>query len=262
MAVEHSYENAGNYVVTLTVRGNYNLTNSTTVVVSVERHSFEVSVQQVNTEIRPGETAAYMITVRNTGTISDTYLLRMLDMDSSWSYPDNVYGGVSAGGSITLYLKVTVPSDYPLIENTTYDFTITLSCMHDQTVMSNAPLIYTADETLTVIATKESKTRYMINEVEELMATLDNMDIQAGVKNSLQNKLENALDKLNTALDDILNGDETHANNMLNCAQNKINSFINEVEAQRGKKISNEDADRLLDMGQILINHIDETMEE
>ncbi len=260
MAVEHSYENTGNYIVTLIVRDNYNLTNSTTIDVSVERHSFEVSMQQINTEIRPGETAVYMINIENTGTISDTYMLRMNGLDSSWSYPDNVYVGVSAGGSITLYLKVAVPSDYPLMCNTTYNFTIMVSCMHDEMMMSNAPLIYTADETLTMIATKESKIGYMINEIEELMVALDSMDIQAGVKNSLQSKLENALNKLNTALDDILNGDNDHADNMLNCAQNKINAFIHEVESQRGKKISNEDVDTLTDVGQTLIERVDETI--
>ncbi|MDI6916316.1 MAG: Ig-like domain-containing protein [Thermoplasmatales archaeon] len=262
MAVEHSYENAGNYAVTLIVRDNYNLTNSTRFVVSVERHSFEVNIQQINTVVRPGGTAVYMINIKNTGTISDTYMLRMNGLVSSWGYPDSMYVGVSAGGSITLYLKVTVPSDFPLMYNTTYNFTVTVTCMHDQTTMSNAPLACTADETLTVIATKESKTRYMINEVEELITLLDNMSIQQGIKNSLKSKLENALNKLNTALDDILNGDNDHADNMLNTAQNQINAFINEVEAQRGKKINDGDADMLLDMGQTLINHINETMEE
>lgn len=260
MAVEHSYENAGNYIVTLIVRDNYNLTNSTSVVVSIERHSFEVNVQQISTEIMPGETAVYVINIENTGTISDTYVLRMTDMDSSWSYPDNMYLGVSAGGSITLYLKIAVSSDFPLMYNTTYNFTVTVTCMHDEMMMSNAPLTYTTDETLTVIATKESKIRYMINEVEELVIVLDSMDIQQGVKNSLQSKLENALDKLNTALDDILNGDENHADNMLNCAQNKINAFINEVEAQRGKKISEEDADTLVSTAQTIIEHINDTI--
>ena len=260
MAVEHSYGNAGNYVVTLVVRDNYNLTNSTTIVVSVEHHSFEVEVRQITTEVRAGETAVYMINIENTGTISDTYVLRMIDMDSSWSYPNNVYVGVSAGRSITLYLKVTVPSDYPLMYNTTYNFTITVSCMHDSAVMSNAPLTYIADETLTVIATKESKTRYIINEVDELITLLDNMSIQQGIKNSLKSKLENALDKLNTTLDDILNGDETHANNMLNCAQNQINAFINEVEAQRGKKISENNVDTPTAISQIIIEHINDTI--
>lgn len=258
--VSHSYESAGKYIITLTVRDNYNFTNSTQIEISVERHSLEINIQSMVTEVIPGETAIYMIKIANTGTIGDTYMLRTGGLNPSWNYPTQMYLSIFAGEALTLYLKITITPDFPLVYDTMYNFTIAVTCVHDQAMMSNAPLAQVITETLSIIATKESKTRYMINETTALLTTLEKMNIQSGVKNSLGVKLQNALSKLNTALSDILSGNEQHANNMLNTAKNQINAFINEVEAQRGKKISEEDADILVNAAQMIILHIDNTV--
>jgi len=41
-----------------------------------------------------------------------------------------------------------------------------------------------------------------------------------------------------------------------NAAINKLNAFINQVEAQRGKKITDEDADVLISAAQRIIGNI------
>lgn len=86
------------------------------------------------------------------------------------------------------------------------------------------------------------------------------MSIPQGVKSSLRTKLQSALGKLNTALNDTVNGDEKHANNMLNAARNEITAFIEEVNAQKGKKISDYDAKALTSMARTIITYIDSTI--
>ena len=61
------------------------------------------------------------------------------------------------------------------------------------------------------------------------------MNFQQGIDNSLDAKLQNVQDSL-----EALNADNR------NDAINKLNAFINAVEAQRDNKISNEQADYLV----------------
>jgi hypothetical protein len=122
------------------------------------------------------------------------------------------------------------------------------------------PLTHAVDSALTVVATKESKTRYVIIETQNLIETLDGLSLPKGIKQSLTCKLESAKHKLERALEDILAGNEKHANNMLNCARNKVNAFILEVDALSGKKLSTTEADMLLDAGQTIITHIEDTI--
>ena len=65
-----------------------------------------------------------------------------------------------------------------------------------------------------------------------------------GIKNSLVSKLENVIKQLDKG------------NN--NTAINKLNAFINEVNAQSGKKISTSDANLLIAYAEGIINLIPE----
>jgi uncharacterized repeat protein (TIGR01451 family) len=228
--------------------------------ITEENHLFEMSINPASLCVVPGETATYTITITNTGTVEDTYELTLItNINSSWVnlYVKSVT--VIPGSSAYIILEIAVPGYLALMENATYSFNIQVRYTYEGCDSANISLGQSDRGVLTVIATKESKTRHLIIETEELIATLNGMDIPNGLKNSLRVKLEGALEKLNTALDDILNGNENHANNMLNCAESKINAFINEVEAQRGKKISKEDADILTNVAQTIILHIDDT---
>ncbi len=68
------------------------------------------------------------------------------------------------------------------------------------------------------------------------------LDLQPGIENSLLAKLDTALQKLE---DDNENNDAA--------AINLLDAFINAVEAQRGKKISDTDADSLIATAQEII---------
>ncbi|MDH5483489.1 MAG: hypothetical protein OEY22_11540 [Candidatus Bathyarchaeota archaeon] len=71
--------------------------------------------------------------------------------------------------------------------------------------------------------------------IQDLIDDVQSLNLQQGIVNSLDAKLTNALSALNA-----LNAGQR------NDAVNKLNAFINEVEAQRGTKLTNEQADYLI----------------
>jgi len=71
--------------------------------------------------------------------------------------------------------------------------------------------------------------------VQNLIGDIESMNLQQGINNSFDAKLQNVQDSL-----EALNADNR------NDAINKLNAFINSVEAQRDNKISNEQADYLV----------------
>lgn len=81
-----------------------------------------------------------------------------------------------------------------------------------------------------------------IDSVDHMPALIESITLPQGVENSLLSTVNNAmksLDKENT-----------------NAAINQINAFINNVNAQRGKKISEEDAQMLIDFAEMAIDQI------
>jgi hypothetical protein len=81
--------------------------------------------------------------------------------------------------------------------------------------------------------------------IQELTGSVIELNLQQGISNSLDAKLETAL----SALDDV------NTNNDV-AAINSLNAFINAVEAQRGNKITNEDADALIAAAQAIIDSL------
>lgn len=75
-----------------------------------------------------------------------------------------------------------------------------------------------------------------------LIETVLDLGLQNGTENSLVKKLDGALKKL----------DDCNPNND-HVAIGKLNAFINEVEAQRGKKISEDDADELIAEASLIV---------
>jgi hypothetical protein len=73
---------------------------------------------------------------------------------------------------------------------------------------------------------------YEAGPVVVLATTVIDLDLPKGIENSLVSKLEAAIDSLNRGQD--------------KAARNQLNAFINLVEAQRGKQISDTDADALI----------------
>jgi hypothetical protein len=79
--------------------------------------------------------------------------------------------------------------------------------------------------------------------LQNLMQNVRNLNLQKGIENSLVVKLEAALQVL---------GDENENNDV--AAINSLEAFINLVEAQRDKKISDTDADTLIANAQQIID--------
>lgn len=76
-------------------------------------------------------------------------------------------------------------------------------------------------------------------ETEQLAEKLETLDLPAGTANSLASKLENAVASIEQG--------------QTNAAINKLEAFIHEVEAQRGKKIVEAEADALIAAAQAII---------
>ncbi len=79
--------------------------------------------------------------------------------------------------------------------------------------------------------------------IGDLVDTVTAMNLQQGIDNSLDAKLDAALGAL----------EDANQNNDAS-AVNKLQAFINEVEAQRDNKITNEQADELHDAAQAIID--------
>lgn len=82
--------------------------------------------------------------------------------------------------------------------------------------------------------------------IQELVGTVIELNLHKGISNSLDAKLQSALG----ALDDV------NTNNDV-AAINTLNAFINAVEAQRGNKITDEDADTLIAAAQAIIDKLE-----
>ena len=72
------------------------------------------------------------------------------------------------------------------------------------------------------------------------------LNLQEGISNSLDSKLESAL----SALDDLNENNDSSA-------INSMYAFINSVEAQSGKKISVEDAENLIAIAKAIIANLE-----
>lgn len=78
--------------------------------------------------------------------------------------------------------------------------------------------------------------------VEDLLLMVENLELPENVTGSLASKLEAALDSLNSDRE--------------NAATGQLNAFINQIEAQRGKKLTNEQADTLIATAQWILSSI------
>ncbi|MBN2031569.1 T9SS type A sorting domain-containing protein [bacterium] len=87
-----------------------------------------------------------------------------------------------------------------------------------------------------------------VEAIENVIAIIENLDLHHGTENSLIIKLNNAIKSLQKGND--------------NAAVNQLNAFINEVEVQIGKKISERNADNLIFYAESIINAIQGGLEK
>lgn len=107
-------------------------------------------------------------------------------------------------------------------------YTVTLTVIDDDDANG------TDTATVTVLTPEEA--------IDDLIEIVENLGLQQGIENSLGAKLENAQDALAAA----------NAENR-NDAISKMEAFINAVEAQRGKKLTEEQASELVEYASRII---------
>ena len=92
-----------------------------------------------------------------------------------------------------------------------------------------------ADAATVTVQTPADATQDLIGDVQAL-------GLPDGIENSLVSKLEAAMNSLQ--------------NDHENAAENELNAFINQIEAQRGKELTDEQADELIARAQRVIDSI------
>ena len=91
------------------------------------------------------------------------------------------------------------------------------------------------------------------SDYDMLIESVEETNIQGSIKNSLTSKLNNAKRKAEEGIVYINEGYDKLGKNMLNSASNIVNAFINEVNAQKGKKISEENANEFIEWAEKMI---------
>ena len=159
-------------------------------------------------------------------------------------------GGTAIAGGFTMNVTATNPSQASYA-GSAVGTTITLE-PGAYSVAETGPAGYAESPSADcsgTIALGESKTCTIINDdispteaISNLIANIESLALPSGQENAL-------LAKLNVALDSLASGRD-------NAAVNQLGAFINQVEAQRGKKISDADVDALISAVVTIINSI------
>jgi hypothetical protein len=113
----------------------------------------------------------------------------------------------------------------------------------DDNACGTVPVSFTTDNHPTVWAVWTLEPSDPADSIAELVVDVINLNLQKGIANSLDAKLDSAFDSL----------EDVNENNDV-AAVNKLQAFINAVEAQRGKKLTDADADALAGAAQAIID--------
>jgi hypothetical protein len=200
--------------------------------------------------VDPGDTAHFMVGVWNMGGHADDYLLRLsgLPGDFAYSLPETVWD-VDPNDTMDVPLEITPPYDLPLWSDTPYPFGVACTSLTYPGVSHDTSGVIV----LQIRSSPGPRVRFTDVLLDSLIAQVEAADIEAGVKNSLLSKLDNAKKKKEQGLERLEAGDTTVAINMFNAAANILGAFINELEAQRGQKITEGDADSFMAQAEDII---------
>lgn len=136
-------------------------------------------------------------------------------------------------GAVPDSFDILVPRDWAGMTDTTYQYEITVVSLDDdqQPPASNTVLVEQ-----TVIATKESMTRYIGLEIRELISEIENANVQ-GINTGglLPIASHPALQMIDEALDLILSGDMNKASNTLSSNIRIMEAFVRALDGFNGK---------------------------
>jgi hypothetical protein len=197
-------------------------------------------------EVIADNSVGYTVNVTNIGALNDIYDISLelnnfvgfqrgypAAIQSSWVNFNSAQITLDPGMSEVRPLTATVPGNWAGMEDVTYNFNVTA------TSITNVSIINTSSAELKVKADRRSMAEYSKLEIQWLAEMIKDSEI----KNALLAKLTNAEAKVDQAIVSVNN--DKQFDSSLNTAQNVMNAFINQVEAQYDKKIMQPDAETL-----------------
>ena len=98
--------------------------------------------------------------------------------------------------------------------------------------------------------------RFIIERTENLKSWLDYRDIDPGVRTSLQRKLDATILEARQALTEAENGNDEKADTHMVASKQMVEALINEALAQRGKSMTEADADEAVYFAETIITDI------
>jgi M6 family metalloprotease-like protein len=225
----------------------------------------ELNIIPINTDIEPGMTASYTLEISNEGNVDDTFGLSLTGLDfgslyeaipsaidSSWVSFVPTKPTAAPGATTFAILKITVPSDWAGWEDAKYEFIVTATS-------SITPDDDSESGEMLVRATSTSKMfwiRAKIIQLHDDVEALPNSD----VKNGLHAKTDAALNKIDQAIDRYLKGDDPPASNHFRTTKNIMRAFLHLVRAQRGKELTDVQADDFTAAAEKIRTNIDEIL--
>lgn len=153
------------------------------------------------------------------------------------TFPVGTQGGLAFDENGNLYVASTEPAIYKVSPD---GGAVSLFVIGFAQTMENYPrgLIFDEEGSLYVSEFGTGIIWKVVSKrgsVAELIREVANLNLAQGIENSLEAKLESAMN----ALDDVNQNNDV-------AAINSLHAFINAVEAQRGNKLTNEQADKLV----------------
>lgn len=218
ITVNHTYANNGIYTATLTVTDSVNQTSSATTTTTVNNVPPSVGTLSPITSVLPG------VPIDTNANFTDPGILDTHAAVFDWgdgSSSNDIVTEANGSGNVTGSHTYTTPGVY----------IITL------TVTDNDGGIGTNSTNVTILTPAEA--------TSGLVGTVQTFNFQQGIENSLDLKLQNAVDSLNAE----------NAGNRQD-AINKLQAFISAVQAQSGNKITPDQANILIQDAQQIINSI------
>ncbi|MDF1498263.1 MAG: C39 family peptidase [Patescibacteria group bacterium] len=214
-----------------------------------ENRGVIVSITPESAETTAGNFASYSVNITNFGNIADEYNISLelknfgfqrgypATIQPSWVIFNSTQITIDPGMSEIRPLEINVPQNWAGMEDVVYTFNVTAISTTDTSIGN------TSSAELKVKADKISMVEYSKLEIQWLSELTDSSGIDSGIKSALLAKLTNVETKVDQAI--ISTDDDKQFGNNLNTAQNMMNAFINQVNAQYNKKIMQPDAETL-----------------
>ncbi len=214
----------------------------------------------VSSTTAPGDTAEYAFTLTNLGNVVDgfnlgvdaeelplTVLVFPKAIGESWTTLPPSPVGLNPAEQTAYLAEIAVPDHWAGMESVSYRFKLT-------TTSTGKPEVGEAERgALGVEATKRSKIEYARLEILTLHEDIG----RASKPKPLRAKLDAELDKVDKAIRELVSGDLIGTNTSLDAAVNKMEAFVNEVEAQRRNgKLDASAAESLLSQAEAVIVHL------